>query len=359
MYEKFKLSKHEKAHIVKIAALYTENRSEIIDKIHQTFLSSAYENRFILHPRRLKELGPEEVERFIKFLQSLDTSQVIKSGNERAREGLGEKPFLLIGTMLHQFFFDNIKPQDFEVVKTAIKTIDAYVNSYIFGYMSAREHQTLKEQEQLRKALSTALDQQRRELFIKNHAIHTYVNGIMLTDLDGNITYMNPAFLRMWRLDDSDKMTELQCTQFLGTTDFGIIMKVLKTEQGWQKEFTAQCKDGSTFELVISASLIKDDTNQPIGIMASFIDSTERKRLESQFRQAQKMEALGQLAGGIVHDFNNLLQVITGYTSLELMNAPKESDRYNNLMQIKVATERGKGLTEQLRFFTRQDTGRT
>ncbi|HUT66279.1 MAG TPA: response regulator, partial [Spirochaetota bacterium] len=215
------------------------------------------------------------------------------------------------------------------------------------------------EQEQLRKALSTALDQQRRELFIKNHAIHTYVNGIMLTDLDGNITYVNPAFLRMWRFNDSDKVKELQCTQFLGTTDFGIIMKVLKTEHGWHKEFTAQCKDGSTFELVISASLIKDDTNQPIGIMASFIDSTERIRLESQFRQAQKMEALGQLAGGIVHDFNNLLQVITGYTSLELMNAPKESDCYNNLMQIKVATERGKGLTEQLRFFTRQDTGRT
>jgi two-component system cell cycle sensor histidine kinase/response regulator CckA len=162
----------------------------------------------------------------------------------------------------------------------------------------------------------------------------------------------------MWHINDSDEVKNHQCTRFLGTTDFSIIMKVLNTQQGWQNEFTAQCKDGSSFELVISASLIKDDTNQPIGIMASFIDATERKRLESQFRQAQKMEALGQLAGGIVHDFNNLLQVIGGYSSLEIMNTSKGSDRYNNLMQIKVATERGKGLTEQLRFFTRQDTGR-
>jgi two-component system cell cycle sensor histidine kinase/response regulator CckA len=135
-------------------------------------------------------------------------------------------------------------------------------------------------------------------------------------------------------------------------------MNVLQTTGGWQNEFTAHRRDDSSFELNISASLIKDDSDQLIGVMASFIDSTERKRLEAQFRQAQKMEALGQLAGGIVHDFNNLLQVITGYTSLEMMNAPRESDRYNNLMQIKVATERGKGLTEQLRFFTRQDTGR-
>jgi two-component system cell cycle sensor histidine kinase/response regulator CckA len=228
---------------------------------------------------------------------------------------------------------------------------------YIFGYLTARENQTLKEQEQLRKALSTALDQQRRELFIKNHAIHTYINGIMLTNLEGNITYVNPAFLKMWYYDSTEEVFRIETTRFLGA-DFNVIMNVLQTTGGWQNEFTAHRRDDSSFELNISASLIKDDSDQLIGVMASFIDSTERKRLEAQFRQAQKMEALGQLAGGIVHDFNNLLQVITGYTSLEMMNAPRESDRYNNLMQIKVATERGKGLTEQLRFFTRQDTGR-
>lgn len=358
MSEQFTLSSHEKKHIKSIVALLEENKSELIEEISKTLVSLAYENRFTLHPRRLSEIGEEEFNNYKQFLTSLDSSSVVEHGEKRAQEGLGEKALLLICNILRQFFFDHIPAQDIETLQTATKSADIYMINYLLGYINARVDQTLSEQEQLRKALSTALDQQRRELFIKNHAIHTYINGIMLTDLDGNITYVNPAFLTMWRFDDSDEVINLQCTRFLGTTDFSIIMKVLNTEQGWQNEFTAQHKDGSSFELVISASLIKDDTNQPIGIMASFIDATERKRLESQFRQAQKMEALGQLAGGIVHDFNNLLQVIGGYSSLELMNTSKGSDRYNNLMQIKVATERGKGLTEQLRFFTRQDTGR-
>lgn len=359
MPEQFTISSQDKKHLKKVIDLLVKNESELTARIEKLLISLAYENRFTLHPRFLKKLSKVEVDNFIRYLQKFDSEKVVEHGRVRAIEGLGEKPLLSLCNIFKEFFFDHTKTLDIGILQAAIRTTDIYMIHYLLGYMNSREEQTLGEQEQLRKALSTALNQQRRELFIKNHAIHTYVNGIMLTDLDGNITYVNPAFLSMWRLNDSDVVTELSCTQFLGTTDFGIIMKVLKTEHGWHKEFTAQCKDGSTFELVISASLIKDDTNQPIGIMASFIDSTERIRLESQFRQAQKMEALGQLAGGIVHDFNNLLQVITGYTSLELMNAPKESDRYNNLMQIKVATERGKGLTEQLRFFTRQDTGRT
>jgi signal transduction histidine kinase len=92
--------------------------------------------------------------------------------------------------------------------------------------------------------------------------------------------------------------------------------------------------------------------------MASFVNVTERKRLEAQFRQAQKMEALGQLAGGIVHDFNNLLQVISGYTELELMKLTKDSEHYENFMQIKIASDRGNDLTKQLRFFSRHSTGK-
>jgi two-component system cell cycle sensor histidine kinase/response regulator CckA len=358
MLTKLKISNHEKDQIKKVSEYLTEIQSRLADKLSESFLSSAFENRFTLHPRQLKELGLKEVENFKAFLQSLNTSRVIEQGKEHAQQGLGEKPFLSIGNIFRQLLIDKIKQQNVEHLQTAIKVIDMYTNSYLYGYMTAREDQTLNEQEQLRKALSTALNQHRRELFIKTHAIHTYINGIMLTDLEGNVTYVNPAFLRMWRLDDSDKVLHLQSTRFLGATDFNVIMSMLKTRDGWQNEFTANCQDGSSFELVISASLIKDDTNQLIGVMASFIDVTERKRLEAQFRQAQKMEALGQLAGGIVHDFNNLLQVISGYTSLEMMDAPKDSDHYNNLMQIKVATERGSGLTEQLRFFTRQDTGK-
>jgi two-component system cell cycle sensor histidine kinase/response regulator CckA len=352
------LTDREKDQIKEIIDLLSKSQFELIEKINKTLLSMAFDNRFTLHPRRLRELGSEEVESLRAFLLSLDTEAVMEFGKERALEGLGEKPLLSLGSDLRQFFSEKIKAQDGELFHTAIKAIDIYLSAYLRGYMVSCEEQTLKDQEQLRKALSTALDKQRRELFIKNHAIHTYINGIMLTDLDGNITYVNPAFLKMWLYDNDEEVLHIKGTQYWGNTDFSVIMSALKNTGGWQSEFVANRKDGSSFDLVVSASLIRDDTGQTVGIMASFIDVTEKNRLEAQFRQAQKMEALGELAGGIIHDFNNLLQVISGYTQLELMNSSEESDRYSNLMQIKVAADRGKGLTEQLRLFTRQDRAR-
>jgi len=82
--------------------------------------------------------------------------------------------------------------------------------------------------------------------------------------------------------------------------------------------------------------------------------SHEQNRLSSQFKQAKKLEALGHLAGGIVHDFNNLLQVINGFTELELLSLSPDCELYNSLMQIKIACDRGKEFTNQIRLFTRQ-----
>jgi two-component system cell cycle sensor histidine kinase/response regulator CckA len=83
----------------------------------------------------------------------------------------------------------------------------------------------------------------------------------------------------------------------------------------------------------------------------------ELKRTQAQLRQAQKMEALGQLAAGIAHDFNNLLTPISGFATLLLWTAPQDSQQQEYLRQIKVAAERATALTRQLRLFTRQEAG--
>jgi PAS domain S-box-containing protein len=110
-------------------------------------------------------------------------------------------------------------------------------------------------------------------------------------------------------------------------------------------------KDGSTFPVEISLNFIPLDREYLVAVVR---DTTERKQLEDQFRQAQKMEAFGQLAGGVAHDFNNLLTIISGYG--EMMLASLRADDPNRWMieAVLKAGDRAAQLTRQLLAFSRK-----
>ncbi len=90
------------------------------------------------------------------------------------------------------------------------------------------------------------------------------------------------------------------------------------------------------------------------GVICMALDVTDRKQLEEQFRQAQKMEAVGRLAGGIAHDFNNLLMVIQGYTDLLIERLHEGDPLRKNVDQIQTASQRATSLTRQLLAFSRK-----
>ena len=112
-------------------------------------------------------------------------------------------------------------------------------------------------------------------------------------------------------------------------------------------------RDGSEFPVAATASLIADATGALAGISLIARDMTERHELEVQLRQAQKMEAVGQLAGGIAHDFNNLLTVIVGYSRLARARV-SDGQGAAELSEVERAAERAAVLTRQLLAFSRR-----
>jgi PAS domain S-box-containing protein len=115
-----------------------------------------------------------------------------------------------------------------------------------------------------------------------------------------------------------------------------------------------RCKSGEGIDVSFWTAPLRDAAGIVTGVVELVADNTERKRLEEQFRQAQKMEAVGRLAGGIAHDFNNLLTVITGYCQMLLDRFPAGDPTRDDMSQVLKAADRATSLTRQLLAFSRK-----
>jgi PAS domain S-box-containing protein len=113
-------------------------------------------------------------------------------------------------------------------------------------------------------------------------------------------------------------------------------------------------KDGSTVEVIVSSAPRRNQTGEVVGAVSLFLDISERKALEDKLRHSQRLETIGQLAGGVAHDFNNLLTAISGYCSLSLERANGDPELAHDLREIARASERATGLTRQLLAFGRR-----
>ncbi len=112
-------------------------------------------------------------------------------------------------------------------------------------------------------------------------------------------------------------------------------------------------KDGTSFPVEYTSTPIREG-DTIVGVVVVFTDITQRKNLESQLRQAQKMESLGTLAGGIAHDFNNILGIIMGHASLMERDPGGEEQLMKRIQAINKASQRGASLVKQLLMFARK-----
>lgn len=120
------------------------------------------------------------------------------------------------------------------------------------------------------------------------------------------------------------------------------------TEERWPR------RDGTDVEVSIWNAPLRDSAGNVTGAVEAIADNTERKRLEVQIQQANKMEAVGRLAGGVAHDFNNLLTVITGYCQMLLDQMEPTNSMAGEVQEIQKAAERATTLTRQLLAFSRK-----
>ena len=191
--------------------------------------------------------------------------------------------------------------------------------------------------------------------FLEN-ILDSSIDGITTTDLQGNVIYTSPKTRDILGYK-KEKIIGKKVHSFYGNgkEDAKAIMKEL-TEKGELREHEMKFirKDGELVDINLSASLLKDEKGKVIGTLGIYRDITEKKHLEAQLVQAQRMEAIGTLAGGIAHNFNNLLMAIQGNTSLMLLETDSTHPNHERLKSIEKSVQSGSRLTRQLLGYARE-----
>jgi len=122
----------------------------------------------------------------------------------------------------------------------------------------------------------------------------------------------------------------------------------------WAGEYRFRHSDGSYLDLLERAHILRDSLGRPVQFVGSLMDITARKQLQDQLVRSQKMEAFGQLAGGVAHDFNNFLTTILGYSDLLLDELEMKGEVAEHIREIRAAAGRASELTGQLLAFSRK-----
>lgn len=192
-----------------------------------------------------------------------------------------------------------------------------------------------------------------------SHAVEQSPVTVFITDIKGRIEYVNPEFTRVTGYTAKEALGNtpniLKSGEMPAST-YAELWETISVGQTWRGEFRNRKKNGDLYWEKTTISPIIDENGKTTHFVAIKEDITERRSLEEQFRQSQKMEAIGQLAGGVAHDFNNMLSVIMGHTELALMDLDVNPTINSHLQEILGASERSAKLTRQLLAFARKQT---
>ncbi|OGR41164.1 MAG: hypothetical protein A2X35_07150 [Elusimicrobia bacterium GWA2_61_42] len=190
-----------------------------------------------------------------------------------------------------------------------------------------------------------------------SEALRQTTDAAFITDTDGKITYVNEAF---------EKMTGYAAAEALGRTPnllksgehpqeyYAGMWTSLQKGIPWTGRIVNRRKDGTAFTVQANIFPLKDSAGKATAYVTLQTDISAQEELEEQLRQSQKMEAMGRLAGGVAHDFNNILMAIDSYAGFIRKQLPVDSQEAADAGEISRAVQKAAALTRQLLAFSRK-----
>jgi two-component system cell cycle sensor histidine kinase/response regulator CckA len=202
----------------------------------------------------------------------------------------------------------------------------------------------------------TERKQAEARLSLQSAALNAAANAMIIAEHDGTIVWINPAFTELTGYTDEEaigrNVRDLLDSGAHDEAFYRDIEDTILAGESWSGEITNRRKDGRLYPEATIITPVKDETGAVSHFISIKTDLTAQRQMEAQLRQSQKMEAVGQLAAGVAHEFNNLLQALMSKAAIvRLRSGTAEGEKIGAEMEVQI--KRGASITQQLLLFSR------
>jgi PAS domain S-box-containing protein len=232
--------------------------------------------------------------------------------------------------------------------KKDLALLEPLAGSAAIAIDNARLYEKAQKEISIRKQAEEALRESENKY---RTVLEANPDSVIVYDKAGKVTYLNPTFTNVfgWTIEEClGKRMDMFIPKKDHPETHEMIKKLLAGENLLAIQTHQNTKSGDVVPVSISSAIFYDREDQPAGSVVNLRDIREQKKLEAQIHQAQKMEAIGTLAGGIAHDYNNLLMGILGNTSLMAFDLSSDHPHHERLKNIEKYVQSGADLTKQL-----------